>query len=104
VSAFVAHGVFPKEAWKRFARGGDRNVFDKFWLTNSIPTITSALPKDDVFEVRGWGERERERERETRGIGDWGMRISPLPHSPHLPHPFTLLPLLFSRTHLLAGA
>ena len=52
VSAFVAHGVFPKEAWKRFASGGDRNVFDKFWLTNSIPTITSTLPKDDVFQVR----------------------------------------------------
>jgi len=51
VSAFVAHGVFPKEAWKRFATGGDRNVFEKFWLTNSIPTITSTLPKDDVFQV-----------------------------------------------------
>jgi len=51
VSAFVAHGVFPKEAWRRFATGGDRCVFEKFWVTNSIPTTTSALPKDDVFEV-----------------------------------------------------
>ena len=51
VSAFVAHGVFPKEAWKRFARGGDRDVFDTFYLTNSIPTTTDRLPKDDVYEV-----------------------------------------------------
>ena len=51
VSAFVAHGVFPQEAWKRFARGGDRDVFETFYLTNSIPTTTSILPKDDVFTV-----------------------------------------------------
>ena len=51
VSAFVAHGVFPREAWKRFATGGDRNVFDNFWVTNSIPTTTGELPKDDVFRV-----------------------------------------------------
>ncbi|KAG5178318.1 phosphoribosyltransferase-like protein [Tribonema minus] len=51
VCAFVAHGVFPSEAWKRFARGGDRCVFDRFWLTNSIPTTTDRLPKDDVYTV-----------------------------------------------------
>ncbi|CAM9366047.1 unnamed protein product [Choristocarpus tenellus] len=51
VHAFVAHGVFPKKAWKRFAKGGDRCVFEKFWLTNSIPTTTDILPKDDVYVV-----------------------------------------------------
>ncbi|CAN0090626.1 unnamed protein product, partial [Ectocarpus sp. 12 AP-2014] len=51
VQAFVAHGVFPKEAWKRFAKGGDRCVFDKFLVTNSIPTTTDKLPKDDVYVV-----------------------------------------------------
>ena len=51
VSAFVAHGVFPRDAWKRFARGGDRDVFSKFYVTNSIPTTTDRLPKNDVFEV-----------------------------------------------------
>jgi ribose-phosphate pyrophosphokinase len=51
VSAFVAHGVFPSEAWKRFARGGDRCVFDNFWLTNSIPTTTDKLPAGDVYCV-----------------------------------------------------
>lgn len=51
VNAFVAHGVFPKESWKRFMRQGDRNCFEKFFLTNSIPSITDILPTDDVFEV-----------------------------------------------------
>ena len=51
VSAYVAHGVFPKESWKRFMKAGDRGCFDKFYLTNSIPTVTDALPTDDVFEV-----------------------------------------------------
>ena len=51
VSAFVAHGVFPREAWKRFARGGDHDVFDTFYVTNSIPTTTDKLPANDVFEV-----------------------------------------------------
>ena len=57
VSAFVAHGVFPKEAWKRFARGGDRDVFETFYVTNSIPTTTDKLPADDVFTVIDLTER-----------------------------------------------
>jgi phosphoribosylpyrophosphate synthetase len=51
VNAFVTHAVFPKESWKRFASGGDRSCFDKFWVTNSIPTVTQHLPDDGVFEV-----------------------------------------------------
>lgn len=52
VSAFVSHAVFPKESWKRFNKGGDRDCFDKFWVTNSIPTVTDCLPENDgVFEV-----------------------------------------------------
>jgi len=51
VHAFVAHAVFPKESWRRFLRGGDRDVFDIFYTTNSIPTTTNNLPKDDVFKV-----------------------------------------------------
>jgi hypothetical protein len=35
----------------RFTRSGDRNVFERFWTTNSIPTVTDNLPKDDVFVV-----------------------------------------------------
>lgn len=51
VSCFVAHGVFPKESWKRFMKSGDRGCFEKFFLTNSIPTVTDTLPTDDVFDI-----------------------------------------------------
>eukprot|EP00607_Mallomonas_marina_P007918 CAMPEP_0182424404 /NCGR_PEP_ID=MMETSP1167-20130531/10626_1 /TAXON_ID=2988 /ORGANISM="Mallomonas Sp, Strain CCMP3275" /LENGTH=331 /DNA_ID=CAMNT_0024604211 /DNA_START=82 /DNA_END=1074 /DNA_ORIENTATION=- len=51
VSAYVAHGVFPNESWKRFLSSGDRGCFEKFYLTNSIPTVTDKLPTDDVFQV-----------------------------------------------------
>jgi phosphoribosylpyrophosphate synthetase len=52
VNAFVSHAVFPNDSWKRFNVGGDRACFDKFWVTNSIPTVTEKLPvKDGIFEV-----------------------------------------------------
>ncbi|VEU39616.1 unnamed protein product [Pseudo-nitzschia multistriata] len=52
VNAFVTHGVFPNESWKRFNKGGDRACFEKFWVTNSIPTVTNDLPEEDgIFEV-----------------------------------------------------
>lgn len=52
VNAYVSHAVFPKDSWTRFNKGGDRNCFDKFWVTNSIPTVTNHLPVEDgVFEV-----------------------------------------------------
>lgn len=35
----------------RFARGGDRCVFERFWTTNSVPTVTERLPENDVFTV-----------------------------------------------------
>jgi ribose-phosphate pyrophosphokinase len=52
VNAFVSHAVFPNQSWRRFNKGGDRCCFDKFWVTNSIPTVTDHLPVEDgVFEV-----------------------------------------------------
>lgn len=51
VSAFVVHGVFPNSCWQHFLRGASKDVFDKFWLTNSIPTVTSMIPTSDVFEI-----------------------------------------------------
>ncbi len=52
VNAFVAHAVFPKESYVRFDKGGDRDCFQKFWVTNSVPTITDKLPVENgVFEV-----------------------------------------------------
>tara|TARA_B110000208_G_C11751486_1_gene423619 strand:- start:56 stop:559 length:504 start_codon:yes stop_codon:yes gene_type:complete len=53
VDAFCTHAVFPKLSWQRFLSGGDRAIFDKFYVTNSIPSVTSALPADDCFEVLG---------------------------------------------------
>lgn len=52
VNAYCSHAVFPNQSWRRFNRGGDRACFDKFWVTNSIPTVTDVLPiEDGVFEV-----------------------------------------------------
>jgi hypothetical protein len=39
------------DGWRRFAKGGDRAVFEHFWVTNSVPTVTDGLPKDDSFVV-----------------------------------------------------
>jgi len=50
VFAFVAHAVFPNDAWKAFCRDGDCHCFEKFWVTNS--TVAAArLPDNDVFET-----------------------------------------------------
>eukprot|EP00600_Ochromonadales_sp_CCMP1393_P008727 CAMPEP_0174971276 /NCGR_PEP_ID=MMETSP0004_2-20121128/9892_1 /TAXON_ID=420556 /ORGANISM="Ochromonas sp., Strain CCMP1393" /LENGTH=391 /DNA_ID=CAMNT_0016221187 /DNA_START=182 /DNA_END=1357 /DNA_ORIENTATION=- len=57
VSAFVAHAVFPNQSWRRFTRGGDRACFEKFLVTNSIPTVTDTLPDKDVFEVLDISEK-----------------------------------------------
>ena len=57
VKAFVAHAVFPKESWKRFLQSGDRNCFDQFYVTNSIPSVVKQLPTDDVFEVFDLSEK-----------------------------------------------
>ena len=51
VSAFCTHAVFPNMCWKRFAKGGDRAVFDNFLVTNSNPSISKQLPLNDCFEV-----------------------------------------------------
>ena len=51
VSAFCTHAVFPKHSWERFVKGGDRSIFKKFYVTNTNPTVTRELPKDDCFEV-----------------------------------------------------
>lgn len=51
VSAFVSHGIFPRNAHKRFAKGGDRAIFDNFWVTNSNPVGIKDIPAGDCFEV-----------------------------------------------------
>ena len=52
VSAFVVHGVFPRSSWKKFVEGGEfGDCFEKFYVTNSNPTVTEQLPRDSIFEV-----------------------------------------------------
>jgi phosphoribosylpyrophosphate synthetase len=51
VSAYCTHAVFPKGSWKRFAKGGDMAVFEKFYVSNSRIGTTKSLPTDDCFEV-----------------------------------------------------
>ena len=51
VCAFCTHAVFPLDSWTRFAKGGDRAFFRKFWVTNSNPSVTRKLPRDDCFEI-----------------------------------------------------
>jgi len=52
VCGFVVHAVFPEESWRRFLKASDRGgTFARFWLTNSNPSVSDALPTDDTFEV-----------------------------------------------------
>ena len=51
VCAFVVHAVFPNQSWSSFLSTGNRHCFERFFVTNSIPTVTNAMPQGDVFEV-----------------------------------------------------
>jgi phosphoribosylpyrophosphate synthetase len=53
VSAYVAHFALPigSGLWKKFARGGEKAVFDTFYSTNSCPVHVAELPSDDVFKI-----------------------------------------------------
>ena len=48
VSAFVARAVFPDDSWKRFIEGGDRACFDRFFITNSCPTVVKKLKESNT--------------------------------------------------------
>ena len=50
-SAFCAHAAGRIDDLLRFRRGGDRAIFDTFFLSNSVPTTVAHLPKDDTFVV-----------------------------------------------------
>ncbi|KIY93598.1 Ribose-phosphate pyrophosphokinase 3 [Monoraphidium neglectum] len=56
LSAYVTHGVFPRESWNKFkaddgngaaANGG----FRFFWLSDSCPQTTAAVKGRQPFEV-----------------------------------------------------
>ncbi len=47
VSAYVTHGVFPNQTWKRFTR----NDFSHFWMTDSCPETVREISGLAPFEV-----------------------------------------------------
>lgn len=54
VSAFVTHGVFPEESWKRFKAetgGGAKEGFSNFWITDSCPLISKAVENVAPFRI-----------------------------------------------------
>eukprot|EP00658_Telonema_sp_P-2_P043741 TRINITY_DN31632_c0_g1_i1.p1 TRINITY_DN31632_c0_g1~~TRINITY_DN31632_c0_g1_i1.p1 ORF type:complete len:360 (-),score=94.23 TRINITY_DN31632_c0_g1_i1:84-1163(-) len=51
VSAFCTHAVLPGTAAERFISGDRRDIFSKFYVTNSCPSVTARLPYGSVFEV-----------------------------------------------------
>eukprot|EP00928_Gymnodinium_smaydae_P043730 TRINITY_DN29249_c0_g2_i1.p1 TRINITY_DN29249_c0_g2~~TRINITY_DN29249_c0_g2_i1.p1 ORF type:complete len:642 (+),score=147.78 TRINITY_DN29249_c0_g2_i1:79-2004(+) len=72
VSGFVVHGVFPNESWRRFLRGGDRDVFSRFWLSSSNPAVLAKVPGGDVFEVLDLAPRiARDLVEEPSGRAAW---------------------------------
>jgi len=53
VYAYATHGVFPNQSWKRFLADGDRNVFDRVFITNTIPETSGTIQTsaDSVFQI-----------------------------------------------------
>ena len=51
VSAFVGHGIFPNESWKKFLHSNNPKVhFDTFYVTNTYPN-TQVLIDKPPFKV-----------------------------------------------------
>jgi ribose-phosphate pyrophosphokinase len=54
VSAYVTHGVFPRESYRRFlpeGPGGAQDGFKYFWLTDSCPHTAEAVQELPPFKV-----------------------------------------------------
>lgn len=59
VSAYVTHGVFPNESWKRFTPegpGGAMDGFKFFWLSDSCPTTVKHVTDRPPFEILSLAE------------------------------------------------
>lgn len=51
VSAFVGHGIFPNESWKKFVHALNPKVhFETFYVTNTYPN-TQVLVDQPPFKV-----------------------------------------------------
>ncbi|GJP53533.1 hypothetical protein CLOM_g12691 [Closterium sp. NIES-68] len=54
VSAYVTHGVFPNQTWRRFnhdANGNPSEGFAHFWITDSCPNTAKAVADRAPFEI-----------------------------------------------------
>ena len=52
VSAYVTHGVFPKDSWRRFIKcNGTADAFRFFWMTDSCPRTVQAVQNQQPFEI-----------------------------------------------------
>ena len=52
VSAYVTHGVFPRDSWHRFIKcNGTADAFKYFWITDSCPRTVAAVQGQQPFEV-----------------------------------------------------
>ena len=76
MSCFVTHAVFPDEGWRKFLTNGGgaaAGVFDKFYITNSIPIAATAIAELDdpsPFEVLDLTEDIIEHLTKLMGLGD----------------------------------
>jgi len=52
LSCYVTHGVFPNESFLKFAHHKDPKVkFEKFWMTDTIPTVAAKVQDMPPFEI-----------------------------------------------------
>lgn len=54
ISAYVTHGIFPNESWKRFKHdneGRPESGLSYFWMTDSCPRTVQAVNNRAPFEV-----------------------------------------------------
>jgi len=47
VSAYVTHGIFPDQSWRKFPDAG----FSHFWMTDSCPATVKAVQEKEPFEI-----------------------------------------------------
>jgi len=51
VSAYCTHAAGTLEDILKFGKGGAKCMFDKFYVTNTVPTVTDLIPEDEVITV-----------------------------------------------------
>eukprot|EP01138_Halocafeteria_seosinensis_P002980 gb/GECG01003044.1/.p1 GENE.gb/GECG01003044.1/~~gb/GECG01003044.1/.p1 ORF type:complete len:718 (+),score=59.89 gb/GECG01003044.1/:1-2154(+) len=51
ISAYVTHGVFPNQSWRKFLPSECGNLFEYFWITDSIPTTAREVENRPPFEI-----------------------------------------------------